>query len=213
MPLLEKSPEDIHESGAEALSGRKTDCLHGVRHPSGGLEYGIKYATNIEDRKKDKPMGMDSLALFRRGAALYRRNRVVHPGVYAAGTLRQRDYLLRLVALSAVGHQTAVESVPRPREDETLVDCRHAAACRRGFRRCGLHGQHVAVASGDHLFLLAAGFQQRDARRGGRRLLYDGAQSARPGFLRRHTFYILPHLDGCGQGRTDCACRFPASGV
>ncbi|EGC19260.1 hypothetical protein HMPREF9141_2153 [Prevotella multiformis DSM 16608] len=40
MPLLEKSPEDIHESGAEALSGRKAGCLHGVRHPPGGLEYG-----------------------------------------------------------------------------------------------------------------------------------------------------------------------------
>lgn len=53
--MLEKSPEDIHESGAEALSGRKTDCLHGVRHPSGGLEYGSNTQQTLKTGRKTSP--------------------------------------------------------------------------------------------------------------------------------------------------------------
>ena len=67
---------------------------------------------SIENRKKDKSVGMDSLPLFRRGPALYCRNGVVTSSLYADGAVRCRSYVLHIMALSALGYQTLVESLP-----------------------------------------------------------------------------------------------------
>lgn len=55
---------------------------------------------------------MDSLSLFRRRPALYRRNGVVTSSLYADGAVRCRGYVLHIMALSPLGHQTLVESLP-----------------------------------------------------------------------------------------------------
>lgn len=55
---------------------------------------------------------MDSLSLFRRGPALYCRNGVVTSSLYADGPVRCRSYVLHIMALSPLGHQTLVESLP-----------------------------------------------------------------------------------------------------
>lgn len=55
---------------------------------------------------------MDSLSLFRRGPALYCRNGVVTSSLYADGAVRCRSNVLHIMALSALGYQILVESLP-----------------------------------------------------------------------------------------------------
>lgn len=48
----------------------------------------LKSVTSIENRKTDKPMGMDTLTLLCRGITLYCSNSTVPAGLYADGLVR-----------------------------------------------------------------------------------------------------------------------------
>ena len=104
-----------------------------------------------------------------------------------------RHHALHLVALSALGHQTPVESLRRYDEVEALVDYHHAVAhrCRIGWR--GLYHSWSVVVAGLAQLLLADGVQQCHARYCRRWLLYAGSRPARASLFCWHPLHLLSH--------------------
>lgn len=101
---------------------------------------------------------MGAHIIFCRRHTIRSRNDDIAHHVQAARYVQYRHNPLHLVALSAVGDQTVLESVHRPCDDQALVDCGNAAACGSGVGRCGIHSSGPLWLQGTLFFFWLMAF-------------------------------------------------------
>ena len=150
---------------------------------------------------------MGAHSLLRRGSALCGCNDHLAYHVQTSGTVEHRHHALYLLALSALGDKTPVESLHRYHQDQALVDCYHAAAYRSGSWWCGLHHSRTLLASGLVGVLLADGFLECHSRHRCRWFLYARSRPAQTGLFRGHTKHILSYSYHRRSGSAGDACR------
>lgn len=150
-------------------------------------------------------VGLD--ALFCAGASICGCHDHIGHNVQAPRHIQYRYSSLYVMALSAVGHKTVLESGGGSVRHQAEVD--RADGDVHSHRICRYRIYHTAYIflSGDTGGILGGGFSERDSRHCRRRLLHACIVGAPAVVLCRHTKYVLPYSHDSGAGSACDACR------
>lgn len=120
------------------------------------VEPKLKRYTDVT-QQTNVAVDMGSIALFCRGSALCGCDDHLTHHVQTSRLVKCRYHTLHFMALSAMGHQTALEPVRGYTPIQTLVDSGDATAHRGSLGWCGVYHTRSMVVARVAMFLLVDG--------------------------------------------------------